>query len=80
MHGLPMSIKDQFAVKGYIDTAGYAAELFKPENWRTYNSPCVEVMIDANTHTRPNSSTTFDYIGQIHESNDKITGAFVSSW
>lgn len=47
LHGLPMSFKDQFAVEGYLDTAGYACQLFDPNNQRKFNSPCVQVYLDA---------------------------------
>jgi len=40
LHGLPMSFKDQMAVKGFIDTSGYACQLFNKKNPKAYNIPC----------------------------------------
>lgn len=30
LHGIPMTLKDQFNVKGYDSTLGYTARAFKP--------------------------------------------------
>lgn len=44
LHGLPISLKDTFRVKGYDATAGVTALCFKPA---TVNSTLVDILIDA---------------------------------
>lgn len=44
LHGVPISLKDSFKVKGYDATIGYAALAFNPA---TTNSPVVDILLRA---------------------------------
>jgi amidase len=44
LHGVPVSIKDGFKIKGYDATIGYAALAFNPS---TTNSPLVDILLRA---------------------------------